>query len=160
MYNIPSMSFPTSKPHSCCVSHWHSSLCFSAGLVLTTHSNRMKVSVMQSVLKRLFNKCTLEQENKARLMAVFWDSAPGRCCVQLCPDLYEVLSSFFETTWWWVVLTCGSVGMRKATGVNTWEVSEKTTCYLNSTQLLPHPLQPFISWSVLTNAAHPVCPYT
>lgn len=43
-YNIPSMSFPTSTPHSCRVSHQ----CSSLGLILTAYLNQMKVSVMQT----------------------------------------------------------------------------------------------------------------
>ena len=93
-------------------------------------------------------------------MLVFWDSSPGPhwCSVyaQICRRCWVI----FEATWWWVAFTCGSVAVLKAMGLNSWEISERTTCYLHSTRLLPHPPQPFISCSVLTSSAHPVCPYT
>lgn len=93
-------------------------------------------------------------------MSVFWDWAPGTYWCKLVPRFVEGAELCFEAAWWWVVFPRGSRGLLMATGLNSWEISAKTTCYLNSTWLLPHPLRPFISWSVLTSVAHPVCSYT
>ena len=93
-------------------------------------------------------------------MAVFWDWAPGPYQCSLLSRFVEGAELCFEAAWWWMLFPRGSQGLLMVTQLNSWEISGKTTCYLNSTWLLPHPLRPFISWSVLTSIAHPVCPYT
>lgn len=90
-------------------------------------------------------------------MAVFWAPrhlepvvfSQGNGCVRC----WVIFSRQLGGDWWSFVAQPECWRQR---GVNSWEFSEKTTCYLKGGGLLPHPLQPFICGSMLTTAAHPV----
>lgn len=103
-----------------------------------------------------FDKLTLGR-NAERLMAVFWASRHLEPVVfsrgNVCVRCWVIFSRQLGGDWWSFV---AQPECWRQQGVNSWEFSEKTTCYLKGGGLLPHPLQPFICGSVLTNAAHPV----
>lgn len=60
----------------------------------------------------------------------------------------------------WLMSPHSLWGALRAMGLKSWEICEKTSCYLNGSRQLPLPPPAFHLPELLTSIAHPVCLHT